>query len=188
MTLRSTLRTALAAAGAALLLAGCGTPGPGALTALPRTPQMPFRNEGDRARIAEVKGFVVAALSAEVDVYRRTDAAGGLNGAARVAEAGAFETPRLASRVAYDSPIGWGGPFGSAAFRPVRWDGVAVHGDAAKVYVVGHDEFLTLDDAVYRGSPWQYQLLLRRDPGAPHGWLLVAEASVGGDRVASLDP
>jgi uncharacterized lipoprotein YmbA len=112
-----TLRTAVAAVGVALLLTGCGTPGPGALTALPRTPQLPFRNEGDAARIADVKRFAVAALSAEVDVYRRTDAAGGLSGAARVAEAGAFETAPLASRVGYDSPIGWGGPFGSAEFR-----------------------------------------------------------------------
>jgi hypothetical protein len=187
-TLRGTLRAAVAAAGVALLLAGCGAPGPGALTALPRTPQAPFPDEGDPARVAAVKRFVVAALSAEVDVYRHTDAAGGLSATDRVAEAGAFEAPHLASRVTYDSPIGWGGPFVSARFRPVRWDGVAVRDGLAKVYVVGHDEFLTLDGGAYRGSPWQYQLLLRREPGAAHGWLLVAEAAVGGDRVASLDP
>jgi hypothetical protein len=178
----------IAAGVCALLLAGCGAPGPGALTALPRTPQVPFRDEGGAAEVAAVKDFVVAALTAEVDVYRRTDAAGGLSAAARVAEAGAFEAPSLASRAAYGSTIAWLGPISGAAFRPAHWDGVAIRGGVAKVYVIGHDEFLGLDGGHYRDAPWQYQLVLRREPGAPHGWLLVAEATVGGERSASMDP
>jgi hypothetical protein len=185
---RAAIHAAVAGAAVALLLAGCGAPGPGALDALPRTPQAPFPDEGGPARVAEVKRFVVEALSAEMNVYRSTDAAGGLSAAQRVAEARAFEAPQLAARAAYDSPIGQSSPISSAAFRPVRWDGVAVRGDLAKVYVIGHDEFVTPGGGAYRGSAWQYQLLLRREPGSPRGWLLVAENAVGGESVISLDP
>jgi len=188
MTLGRAVRTAAAAVGAALLLAGCGAPGPGALTALPRTPQQAFPDEGDPARVAAVKRFVVAALTSEVDVYRRTDAAGGLSAAQRIAEVGAFEAPDLAARAGYDGTIGWAGPIGGSRFQPVHWDGVAVRGGVAKVYVIGHDELLTLDGGARRDAAWQYQLVLKRVPGAPHGWLVVAESAVGGERVVSTDP
>jgi hypothetical protein len=150
--------------------------------------QVPFADAGEPRRIAEIRRVVVAALSAEVDAYRRTDAASGLTAAQRVAEVAAFEAAPLAAGVAEGPPLTMPIPFGGAEFRPVRWEGVAVRDGLAKAYVVGHDLYRSLDDGVSRGPASQVQLLLRRDAAAPHGWRVVAEAAVSDERVASVDP
>jgi hypothetical protein len=173
---------------AALLLAGCGAPGAGDLTTLPRTVQQPFPDQGPAHRVAEVRRIVVAALSAEVNAYRRTDAAGGLTAAERVREVEAFEADGLATLVGVGPPLGMPDAFGSAGFRAVRWEGVAVRGDRAKTYVIGHQRYVTLDGATFRGPAVQVQVLLRREPAAPHGWLVVAEAAVSDEQVESIDP
>jgi hypothetical protein len=179
---------ALAGVGLVLALAGCGAPGPGSLTSLPRTVQVPFPDTGERQRIPEIRHVVVSALSAEVDAYRHTDAAGGLTAAQRVAEVAAFEAAPLAAGVAEGPPLTMPTAFAGAEFRPVRWEGVAVRDGLAKAYVVGHDLYRTLDDGASRGPASQVQLLLRRDATAPHGWRVVAEAAVADERVASVDP
>ncbi len=172
----------------ALLLAGCGALGPASLTALPRTVQQGFADQGAPARIAEVRRFTVAALSAEVNTYRSTDAAGGLAPAERVREASAFESRSLAEQLRAGPPLGMPIPFDEAAFVPVRWEGVTVRDDRAKVYVIGHQEYRTPQDGLARGPAMQVQLLLRREASAPRGWLVIAVAAVSDERVASIDP
>jgi hypothetical protein len=179
---------AIGGAAIALLLAGCGAPGAGALTALPRTVQQPFADQGATRRLVEVRRFVVAALSAEVNAYRRTDAAGGLTAAQRVSEVRAFEAAPLAAQLGEGPPLGMPDAFGDAGFQAVRWQGVAVRDDRAKAYVIGHQRYLSLDGAVLRGPAVQVQVLLQREPTAPHGWLVVAEAAVSDEQVESVDP
>lgn len=179
---------AVAGLAVALLLAGCGAPGAGALTALPRTVQQPFADQGAPGQVAEVRGFVEAALTTEVNTYRSTDAAGGLTGAERVREAAAYESPSLATQLQEGPPLGMPVPFADAAFQPVRWEGIAVRDGRAKVYVIGHQRYRRLDDTSVRGPAAQVQLLLQRDTSAPHGWLVVAEAAVRDERVTSIDP
>ena len=173
--------------GVALLLAACAPPGPGSLTGLPRTVQAPFRDEGAPQDVQAVRRVVVAALSAEVHAFRIRDGASSrLPAAQRVAEVAAFQAPALARRASHDPVMGPIDRFASARFRPARWDGIAVRGDSAKAYVIGHDELFMLDGGLRRDAPWQYQLLLHRGPDGR--WTVVAEQALGDEQVRAVDP
>jgi hypothetical protein len=178
--------TALAGAGVALLLTACAPPGPGSLTGLPRTVQAPFPDEGAHRDVVAVRRVVVAALSAEVDAFRiRNGGSTRLPAAQRVAEVAEFEAPTLAARARYDPVMGPIDRYVEATFRPTRWDGVAVRGNTAKAYVIGHDELFMLDGGLRRDASWQYQLLLRR--GADGRWTVVAEQALGDEQVRAID-
>ena len=63
------------------------------------------------------------------------------------------------------------------AFHVDRWEGVRIAGDTARVLVHGEDRGTAWGGRAKRDHDRQEQLVLYRDPTAPHGWRIVDHGS-----------
>jgi hypothetical protein len=172
---------------AALALSSCARPPSPAVdvTQGPKGVQSSFSDSGSSIDQAAVRASLVDALTAQEDQLARTDqGAPRQSSSARSARLTTVESARLAQSdleaMTYltASDI----PFRSARFRVTNWQGVAVHGDKAKAYALGHNTYRHWDRSSSSDAELQYKALLTRDPHAPHGWILTTYRAASNDQ------
>ena len=152
---------------------------------LPRDVQPPFADFGSAAERNAVRAALVEVFSAREDQLSRSAAGVALHSPAeRSTRLHRLEVPAIAdgdlAASAYLTPADV--PYRSSRFVATHWEGVAVEGDHAKAYVVGHDCAARWDGTTRTDAALQYKALLTRDPAAPHDWILAAVKAASNDQ------